>query len=1049
MNTLPTPLDWLTDRCRTHLLAEKWLLVANLRIGQQWKDRLTLSGHSTVNLNSKTLMTLAVELSQNTLNRRNLRYIGTSTASMLLRQILADLLKDSQLQYFTEVYNLDSLAKLLARTLRDLRLADIDPHVIERTSHANGFESKTKATDLKLIFDEYLKRLTARGLVDYPGCLRLANAGIQDRSIVIPDDLVILFPEEIEQQPLEVQLLTALSSRAALLAHAGPVFQPDTARVRIETAASKCGTAFHYFGGFGETNEVRRAFQLIVTKGDRRLDDVELLHTDYQRYVPVILEQLSLWLANSVPTDQSSHSMLEIDQLPVTFAEGIACAYSRPGRALRAWIRWLRSDCLQSKAVQMLREGLLVRPESQRPVGYSRLSNVLRAVPIGFRLDRYLPQIDTAIANAQSRLDEYHRKVASGEEEADDRGPDWDAGIATLQDVRAMVTAITEIVPTLSDNAQQALRKARRFLLSCARAESKLDRYARAKLLDDIDAMLESIALIDGNDLDILQWLEELPIESRILVSSPQPGCIHVADLATGGYSGRKCLFVLGLDDSRYPRRTSVDPILLDSERQAISTLLPTASVRNEQNQQALLRVLERVSDTNAVAVGLSYSSGNLAEDRAQFPSPALLELFRLTDEKDAQVTDLLKAIGADASFVCDRESAQLSPNENAIAALLSEPDEETRCQRIEADYPHFGAGRIANDALSKAFFGAHDGYVPAAGVGLDPTTSSQRLSANRLETFGTCPRRYFFKYGLQIFPPDQFDIDPERWLDALQFGSLIHEVFEEFLRGQTDGDLIPDIERDTLPLLDLLQSHVDATRIEIPPPNEDAYLRQLQELKEICSIFLQKEEAYCKAYNAKPWILEASIGLKDAPQNEIDWPEPVALTLSDGRVIRVGGRIDRIDRLGSSGSERYAIWDYKSGSDWAFDQARPFQGGRKLQPYLYLGMLRHRIPAAGGKAESVSSFGYFFPSAKTEGRRIQWAVGDLSSGDAVLRHLCDLMQRGAFIATNEPGDCNYCDYKSVCGDPQQVTQQAKAKATEPCNQQLLLPWIELRELAD
>ena len=403
--------------------------------------------------------------------------------------------------------------------------------------------------------------------------------------------------------------------------------------------------------------------------------------------------------------------------------------------------------------------------------------------------------------------------------------------------------------------------------------------------------------------------------------------------------------------------------------------------------------------------------------------------------------------IGANASFVSEHESAQLSQNEVAIAELLDESDAESRRQRIETDYPHFAASRLANEALSEPFFGAHDGYVPAAGIELDPTASSQRLSANRLETFGTCPRRYFFKYGLQIFPPDQFDIDPERWLDALQFGSLIHEVFEEFLRSHTLANLVPEYSRDLQPLLDLMQLHVDKTRLEIPPPTEDAYLRQHQELREICNIFLKEEEAYCKAHNAKPWILEASMGLKDTPRNELDCSEPVELTLTDGKVLRVGGRIDRIDRLGTVGSERYAIWDYKSGSDWGFDPAKPFQGGRKLQPFLYLGMLRHRIPAAGGKPESVSSFGYFFPSAKTEGRRIQWTAGELRSGDTVLRNICDLIKRGVFIATNDPDDCGYCDYQSVCGDVQQVTQQAKAKATETCNKKVLLPWIELREL--
>ncbi|MDX1930004.1 MAG: PD-(D/E)XK nuclease family protein [Pirellulaceae bacterium] len=1044
MNTSQTPLDWLADRCRTHLLNEKWLMVENLRIGHQWKDRLTLSGHSAVNLHAKTLTTIAVELSQSALAKRNLRYVGTATASMLVRQILGELLDAQQLQYFTRASNLDSLATLVTRSLMDLRLADLDAHILDKANRANGFESKNKAADLQLVFEEYTQRLTARRLVDYAGCLRLATAGILDSSIATPNALVVLFPEEIEQQPLETQLLAALTNKAALIAHSGPAFHADAARLRIEAKVSQKQTAVHYFSGLGEANEVRRAAQLILTQSGRRLDEVELLHTDYQSYVPVIMEQLSLWLATTTSTDQTT---LEIDQLPVTFAEGIACAYSRPGRALRAWIRWLRSECPQTKAVQMLREGLLVRPESKQPIGYSRLANTLRSIPIGFQLDRYLPQIDRAIRNAHDRLDEYHRKVANGEEEADDRGPDWDAGLGTLQVVRSIWAAIVELVPTANDNTQQVLRKARRFLLYCSRAESKLDRIARAQLLDDIEAMLESITLIDGNDLDVFQWLEDLPIESRILASSPQPGCIHVTDLATGGYSGRKHLFVLGLDDSRYPRRATVDPILLDSERQALSGSLPTARTRSENNQQALIKVLDRTIENHSLSIGLAYSTRNLAEDRTQFPSPALLELFRLTNDKEAQITDLLKTVGKDVSFVCDNETAQLSPTEVMIAELLYQPDKEQRRQRIETVHPHLESNRIANAALSAAIFGAHDSYVPEAGVALDPTASSQRISANRLETFGTCPRRYFFKYGLQIFPPDKFDIDPERWLDALQFGSLIHEVFEEFLRRHTEQNLIPNQGRDLQPLLELLQVHVDAARRDTPPPNEDAYLSQLQELRETCGIFLQKEEAYCAAFNARPWVLEASIGLKDDPRTEIDCAEPVALKLNDGRVLRVGGRIDRIDRLESSGSERYAIWDYKSGSDWGFDQADPFRGGRKLQPYLYLGMLRHRISAVSGNRDAVASFGYFFPSAKTEGRRIQWTVGDLRSGDAVLSHISDLIQRGAFIATSESEDCNYCDYKSVCGDPKQVTLQAKTKATEPCNQQLLLPWIELREL--
>ena len=124
---------------------------------------------------------------------------------------------------------------------------------------------------------------------------------------------------------------------------------------------------------------------------------------------------------------------------------------------------------------------------------------------------------------------------------------------------------------------------------------------------------------------------------------------------------------------------------------------------------------------------------------------------------------------------------------------------------------------------------------------------------------------------------------------------------------------------------------------------------------------FLDKEEEYCLANNARPWVLEASLGLTTESKTELDCLDPVPLTLSDGRLIRVGGRLDRVDKLTVDGSERYAIWDYKSGSSYGFDLEDPFKQGRKLQPYLYVGMLRHRTarrPGEPGSSQKLSGPG-------------------------------------------------------------------------------------------
>jgi ATP-dependent helicase/nuclease subunit B len=246
---------------------------------------------------------------------------------------------------------------------------------------------------------------------------------------------------------------------------------------------------------------------------------------------------------------------------------------------------------------------------------------------------------------------------------------------------------------------------------------------------------------------------------------------------------------------------------------------------------------------------------------------------------------------------------------------------------------------------------------------------------------------------------------------------------------------------------LHLLHTKIDSLKQDVPIPNEDACRRTCDSLEETCDIFLAKEEVYCREHNARPWVLEASIGLDEEPRRELDCREPITLSLSDGRLIRVGGRLDRIDKLLFGGSQRYAIWDYKSGSSYGFDQQNPLNQGRKLQPFLYVGMLRHRAAAIGDGKDTVQSCGYFFPSPKTDGLRLQWTWAELRSGDDVLRIICDLIAGGVFVATTDPQDCTYCDYLSVCGDAEVVSAESLRKSVQPCNH-VLEPWRQLREIS-
>ena len=297
------------------------------------------------------------------------------------------------------------------------------------------------------------------------------------------------------------------------------------------------------------------------------------------------------------------------------------------------------------------------------------------------------------------------------------------------------------------------------------------------------------------------------------------------------------------------------------------------------------------------------------------------------------------------------------------------------------------------------------------------------------------------------VYPTDEWDVDPEQWLDTMTLGNLVHGLFEKFMRELTSKELVPNRSRDLPRLLEMLESEVNVYLQDFPSPNDDAFQSRHDWLSETCEIFLEKEQSYCEETGAIPWVVEAAIGRGMEPNSPLDSSDPVSLGLKDGRVIRLAGQIDRVDRLQDSGSESYAIWDYKTGSDWAFSQEDPFKQGRKLQSFLYVGMLRHRLAAIEKDKDAAIAFGYFFPNSKTEGRRLKWTTAELKRGDDIVSDICDLIQRGVFPATTNPDDCRYCDYLSVCKDAKYVAADSIRKSADSLNRESLGTWKRMREV--
>lgn len=121
----------------------------------------------------------------------------------------------------------------------------------------------------------------------------------------------------------------------------------------------------------------------------------------------------------------------------------------------------MRTDFVQSKAVQMVREGLLQRPEMTEEIGYGRLASNLRAITIGFDRDRYLVQIQIAIQKAEILQAEHQKQLKKDPDEANydsasdsasdsfsEQGRDY--GLPALRVLQSMFSSMLGVTPKCS-----------------------------------------------------------------------------------------------------------------------------------------------------------------------------------------------------------------------------------------------------------------------------------------------------------------------------------------------------------------------------------------------------------------------------------------------------------------------------------------------------------------------------------------------------------------------------------------------------------------------
>jgi ATP-dependent helicase/nuclease subunit B len=984
---------------------------------------------------------LALELTDPEKSQHGLILLSDRGAALIIDRVWGRLAR-SRPGYLSSLRPSARLAESLSASLADLQLAGLEKQSIS----LEHFETRAKGQELVELMEAYRQEVCKLGRMDYPDVLRLAIRQLRDDLHILGDDVLVLLPDNLDCSALEKDLLLALPAKKK---RSLPVDEPgilpmppasdnsETSMLRWVLSPSEApspagdGSAT-LFRAVGESNEVREVLRRCLA-ARIPLDNVEILYTDGDTYIPLIYE----CLLRLQPEEQV------LEEPPVTFSEGLPARYSRPGRALALWLAWQRDGFPQRILGQLIQEGLLEIPwkEGAQP-SFDRLAALLRTLGIGFGRDRYLAMIEERLAAPEpidNPADENEDSEAMTRRKTARR--QHRLGLQTLQE---LVETLLAGLPEAGAGQQSVLRAARLFLEKHARTASELDSFARQKLCEEIEDLEYWLGLDDQPvSMDVWEWLTLLPMQARVKASNPRPGCLHAAPVLSGGHSGRTHTFVVGLDDSRFPGAGLQDPLLLDSERCQLSGGLRTAAQRLTDKQQGLARTLARLRGQ----VTLSFSCRNLVDNREMFPSSVVLAAYRiLSGNRETSLGDMLRDLPAAASF---------APNSAPKCMDVAEwwtwrqcgPDPVPDAQVVMGHhYPHLQRGFFAAQERANTAFTIYDGRVEQAGRDLDPTKmDGPVLTTSRLETLGRCPLAYFFQHVLGLDVRPDYEEIPSWWLDSAAAGALLHETFELMMCELCQDGRQPELARDWPRLQELLGRGIEKYRRLYPCPSQAVFERQCRELRRTAHVFLLEEEDHCRSTGSRPAYLEASLGMPTLGHGTaLDTTEPIELSLPNGDRIRVRGRVDRIDQLENAQPPTYAVWDYKTGSSRKYNQADPFQEGRRIQNFIYLEMVASRLRQVISPEARLESFGYFFPSSRGHGERICWKAEELSDGREVLKHLIALLKAGVFPATNQKDDCLYCNVRGTCGDVAATVSASASKLAGP-DSELLMPFQELR----
>jgi len=972
-------------------------------------------------------------------------WLGTEAVAA---RVAFDAMRDGSLTYFGAVARTPGFPRALARTLHELRLADVRSPQITRLPLAGH--------DLADLLERVEASFASASSADRAALFRAASRTIASAPAADQVVLLDLSMDQAAERELVSALIASASSTLAtiphgdresieFLEHIGGVVERressgsgDLACLRrflftADTlpAERALDGALSVFSAPGEGRESVEIARRILSEARRgvRFDEMAILVRSPHSYFGLLEHALTragvpAWFDRGTrrphPAGRAFLALLACagESLSAArFAEYLSLGQVPSDRndTARTWVA--SQDEAVSRAPEVVADDHDRDPnetsDTERVV-----AGTLRAP---WRWEQFL--VDTKVIGRDAgrwrrRLEGKARELERQKKEAlrDEHGGEAKADaiahvLAQLDHLRAFALPI---IGTLADWPAETLWGTWLDLFDALAPRVLRTPTHVQRVLADLRPMAEvgPIALDEARRVlaERLLLLETDPPArryGRVFVGTPQQA---------RGRSFR-VVYLPGLAERMFPQKPREDALMLDDLRRAVDASLPTQHHRLNAERQ----LLQIAAGSASERLYVSYPRIELSESRARVPSFYALDVIRAATGRIPHHEELERTArdAGDATLAWpapSRAEDAIDDQEHDLAVLRTLLDEtDPASVRGHAHYllklnECLRRSVVERWARGERRWSPSDGLIRVSPYTKD-ALAGRRLTArayslSSLQRFSACPYQFLLA---SIFKLQPLEVpEPLQRMDPLTRGSLFHEIQACFFREMEERGELPitaaSLDRARAVLQHVVNEAAEHWHDELAPAVERVWTDEIAAIRRDLRAWLD-----AVARDGAEWLpkfFEYGFGEVPGERDPRSRPEPVMLP--GGFLLK--GAIDLIEEHRQTKVLR--LTDHKTGRKPDRIDKVIIGGGAVLQPVLYAMTIEAALdqPVYCGRLFYCTSTGSF------HSHEIPLNEHTREAGLEVLQVVDRAIERGFLAPAPTEDACGRCDFRPVCG---------------------------------